>query len=113
MDQKTLIGFILIGAILLFWPTYLDIISPEKEGEEPSQISRVLSVQDAEKKDVVLFSQEEGFGSEKVFIFEYIPIINCFTTAPLTSIQSKQFCRFSNNRKCCCITGRQALNKCN
>jgi len=29
MDQKTLIGFILIGAILLFWPTYLDFISPE------------------------------------------------------------------------------------
>ncbi len=57
-------------AILLFWPTYLDIISPEKEGEEPSQISQVLSVQDAEKKDVVLFSQEEGFGSEKVFKIE-------------------------------------------
>jgi YidC/Oxa1 family membrane protein insertase len=70
MDQKTLIGFILIGAILLFWPTYLDIISPEKEGEEPSQISRVLSVQDAEKKDVVLLSQEEDFGSEKVFKIE-------------------------------------------
>ena len=28
MDQKTLIGFILIGAILLFWPTYLDFIAP-------------------------------------------------------------------------------------
>ena len=29
MNQKTLIGFILIGAILLFWPTYLDFIAPE------------------------------------------------------------------------------------
>ena len=34
MDQKTLIGFILIGAILLFWPTYLDFISPEPQEEE-------------------------------------------------------------------------------
>ncbi len=40
MDQKTLIGFILIGAILLFWPTYLDFISPEpqeKESVSPSE----------------------------------------------------------------------------
>ena len=34
MDQKTLIGFILIGAILLFWPTYLDFISPEPQEKE-------------------------------------------------------------------------------
>ena len=34
MNQKTLIGFILIGAILLFWPTYLDIISPEPSKKE-------------------------------------------------------------------------------
>jgi len=34
MDQKTLIGFILIGAILLFWPTYLDFISPEPQETE-------------------------------------------------------------------------------
>ena len=33
MDQKTLIGFILIGAILLFWPTYLDFIAPEPTEE--------------------------------------------------------------------------------
>ena len=34
MNQKTLIGFILIGAILLFWPTYLDIISPKPQQTE-------------------------------------------------------------------------------
>ena len=30
MDRKTLIGLILIGAILLLWPTYLDVVFPEE-----------------------------------------------------------------------------------
>ena len=35
MDRKTLTGFILIGAILLLWPSYLELISPsEKDKEE-------------------------------------------------------------------------------
>ena len=35
MDRKTLTGFILIGAILLLWPSYLELISPsEKTPEE-------------------------------------------------------------------------------
>ena len=42
MDQKTLIGFILIGAILLFRPTYLDFISPEPQ--ETENVSPVESV---------------------------------------------------------------------
>ena len=48
MDQKTLIGFILIGAILLFWPTYLDFISPEpQENDATSPVESV--VQEVEK----------------------------------------------------------------
>jgi len=50
MDQKTLIGFILIGAILLFWPTYLDFISPEpqeKESVSPSENIAQKVVQNA------------------------------------------------------------------
>ena len=48
MDQKTLIGFILIGAILLFWPTYLDFISPEpQENDAISPVEGV--VQEVEK----------------------------------------------------------------
>ena len=36
MDRKTLTGFILIGAILLLWPSYIELISPsEKTPEEP------------------------------------------------------------------------------
>ena len=36
MDRKTLTGFILIGAILLLWPSYIELISPsEKTPEDP------------------------------------------------------------------------------
>ncbi len=34
MDRKALTGFILIGAILLLWPSYLELISPSKEKPE-------------------------------------------------------------------------------
>ena len=48
MDQKTLIGFILIGAILLFSPTYLDFSSPEpQENDATSPVESV--VQEVEK----------------------------------------------------------------
>ena len=76
MDQKTLIGFILIGAILLFWPTYLEMISPEEEPttskeliEKQKQGAQAVDVQDV-NKGVVLLPPEEGFGSEKIFKIE-------------------------------------------
>ena len=34
MDRKTLTGFILIGAILLLWPSYLELISPSENSKE-------------------------------------------------------------------------------
>jgi len=34
MDRKTLAGFILIGAILLLWPSYLELISPSEKSAE-------------------------------------------------------------------------------
>ena len=34
MDRKTLTGFILIGAILLLWPSYLELISPSEKNDE-------------------------------------------------------------------------------
>ena len=33
MDRKTLTGFILIGAILLLWPSYLELISPSEKSK--------------------------------------------------------------------------------
>ena len=41
MNRNTLIGFILIGFVLLFWPTYLDFVFPEKDTE--AQQEKVLS----------------------------------------------------------------------
>ena len=34
MDRKTLTGFILIGAILLLWPSYLELISPSEKNKK-------------------------------------------------------------------------------
>ena len=64
MDQKTLIGFILIGAILLFWPTYLDFISPRSEDVEnaPSVENNVQEVvQDAPVVSVTKPPNSSGF----------------------------------------------------
>ena len=52
MNRKTLIGLILIGAILLFWPTYLDLVFPE-EGAPVSP----------EKESVASSKEREGSAS--------------------------------------------------
>ena len=76
MDQKTLIGFILIGAILLFRPTYLEMISPEGESTTPKELieKQKQEAQAVDDQDinggVVLLPSEEGFGSEKIFKIE-------------------------------------------
>ncbi len=57
MNQKTLIGFILIGAILLFWPTYLDIISPEPSKKEEGFPLQETVVKNENKKEVVISKQ--------------------------------------------------------
>jgi YidC/Oxa1 family membrane protein insertase len=63
MDQKTLIGFILIGAILLFWPTYLDFISPEPpKTKDVSPVEEVF-IKTEESKSTPLYSiKEEASG---------------------------------------------------
>ena len=37
MSRNTLIGFILIGLILLFYPKYLELVSPQKPLETPQE----------------------------------------------------------------------------
>ena len=37
MSRNTLIGFVLIGLVLLFWPTYLDIVFPEEKTTPPQE----------------------------------------------------------------------------
>tara|TARA_B100000965_G_scaffold105371_1_gene86878 strand:- start:190 stop:1848 length:1659 start_codon:yes stop_codon:yes gene_type:complete len=53
MDQKTLIGFVLIGAILLFWPTYLEIISPDGAPKTPEKLLQ-------KEKEVVALSAKKN-----------------------------------------------------
>ena len=71
MDQKTLIGFILIGAILLFWPTYLDIISPGEKNGEPNKTRQVVvESQENNSKSVSFSPSEGGLSSEKTLKIE-------------------------------------------
>jgi YidC/Oxa1 family membrane protein insertase len=46
MNQKTLTGFLLIGAILLLWPSYNSLINPEEKNALESPTVRSLEVQE-------------------------------------------------------------------
>ena len=48
MNRKTLIGLILIGAILLLWPTYLDILFPEESPPVSPEKKLVVSPKEKE-----------------------------------------------------------------
>ena len=50
MSRNTLIGFLLIGLILLFWPTYLDIVFPEDTPRSPQEKSVSKEVPSSPKK---------------------------------------------------------------
>ena len=54
MNRNTLIGLILIGAILLLLPTYWDLISPE-ENPPVSPEKEELVVSSKEKEDICCF----------------------------------------------------------
>tara|TARA_B100000989_G_scaffold165913_1_gene124061 strand:+ start:161 stop:1831 length:1671 start_codon:yes stop_codon:yes gene_type:complete len=45
MDRKTLTGFILIGAILLLWPSYLELISPSEKTPEKDVLPNTTIVE--------------------------------------------------------------------
>ena len=57
MNRKTLIGLILIGAILLLWPTYLDVVFPEES--PPVSPEKKLVVSSKEKEAPVVSSSKE------------------------------------------------------
>ena len=57
MNRKTLIGLILIGAILLLWPTYLDVVFPEES--PPVSPEKKLVVSSKEKEVPVVSSSKE------------------------------------------------------
>jgi len=55
MDRKTLTGFILIGAILLLWPSYLELISPsERESKNlPSTDTTIVEKHSKQNQKVL------------------------------------------------------------
>ena len=79
MNRKTLIGLILIGAILLLWPTYLDIVFPEEN--PPVSPEKKLVVSSKEKETPVISTEkilppetqkEEGFVKIQTPLFSAI-----------------------------------------
>ena len=79
MNRKTLIGLILIGAILLLWPTYLDVVFPEEN--PPVSPEKKLVVSSKEKETPVISTEkilppetqkEEGFVKIQTPLFSAI-----------------------------------------
>jgi len=79
MNRKTLIGLILVGAILLLWPTYLDIVFPEES--PPVSPEKKLVVSSKEKETPVISTEkilppetqkEEGFVKIQTPLFSAI-----------------------------------------
>ena len=67
MDRKTLTGFILIGAILLLWPSYLDLVSPSEENSSDSVLPNVADTEEylPPSKKIPLNVGAEGKAVEK------------------------------------------------
>ena len=57
MDRKTLTGFILIGAILLLWPSYLELVSPSEEKPENKSLPDISLVENTHRHLIVLIAR--------------------------------------------------------
>ena len=75
MDRKTLIGLILIGAILLLWPTYLDVVFPEESlpvvtEKEPAALpKKPVAVSSVEKEKPSVVEEKEVLFEIKTPLF--------------------------------------------
>ena len=75
MDRKTLIGLILIGAILLLWPTYLDVVFPEESlpvvtEKEPAALPKEpVAVSSVEKEKPSVVEEKEVLFEIKTPLF--------------------------------------------
>ena len=79
MDRKTLIGLILIGAILLLWPTYLDIVFPEENSPVVTEKNPVVLPQKEKGATVSSYIEKEGASAieeKEVFIKIQTPLFS-------------------------------------
>ena len=60
MDRKTLTGFILIGAILLLWPSYLELVSPSEEKPENKSLPDTSLVEKYTQAPNSFYSETEN-----------------------------------------------------
>ena len=65
MDRKTLTGFILIGAILLLWPSYLELVSPSKKPQDEPVVPTQNLIEEYAEQDQV---EQTPYNSETLSI---------------------------------------------
>ncbi len=73
MDRKTLTGFILIGAILLLWPSYLDLVSPSEENSNDNVLPSVAATEEylpPSKKTPLNVGVQGGAVEKKSFVID-------------------------------------------
>ena len=101
MDRKTLTGFILIGAILLLWPSYLELISPsEKDSKElPSADTTIVEKYSKQDQKVLkkIGAPENNIESETLVVDggSYVAQINNLAGGSIFSFNLKKHLKSS------------------
>lgn len=92
MNQKTLTGFLLIGAILLLWPSYNSLINSTKD-IRPEEV-----VQNSNTKDLVETTNSPLFVEETEIEEQLVGIKNNLYTAVISSENGGSIVSFKLNR---------------
>lgn len=92
MNQKTLTGFLLIGAILLLWPSYNSLINPTKD------IRSEEVVQNSNTKDLVETTNSPLFVEETEIEEQLVDIKNNLYTTVISSENGGSIVSFKLNR---------------
>ena len=101
MDRKTLTGFILIGAILLLWPTYLEFISPSEKDSKDLPSADTTIVEKYSKQDEKVLKKigapENNIESETLVVDggSYVAQINNLAGGSIFSFNLKKHLKSS------------------
>ena len=101
MDRKTLTGFILIGAILLLWPSYLELISPSEKDSKDLPSADTTIVEKYSKQDQKVLKKtgapENNIESETLVVDggSYVAQINNLAAASIYSFNLKKHLKSS------------------
>ena len=101
MDRKTLTGFILIGAILLLWPSYLELISPSEKDSKDLPSADTTIVEKYSKQDQKVLKKtgapENNIESETLVVDggSYVAQINNLAGGSIFSFNLKKHLKSS------------------